>query len=115
MTDAFATWDDAIAAGHVSDDPDGLPDRAIIPLVEDLRAAGIVTLQSCAGHTGSADGVLWVREEGTWPACVGDLLINAELFTEIKFAYHPERRWEIGWLPQDAGMAMARIRETFLP
>jgi len=38
----YCTWEPSKA----TNDPDGLPDRAIVPLVEELRKRGIVTLQS---------------------------------------------------------------------
>lgn len=62
MSDAYATWDPAIA----TDEADGLPDRIMVPIVEALRAAGIVTYQSCCGHEPTAgypytsSGTLWL-------------------------------------------------------
>lgn len=52
MADPFASWDPAEATPHA----DGKPDVAIVPYVDALRDAGIVTLQSCSGH--NEDGIL---------------------------------------------------------
>lgn len=110
----YATWDAALAAGQVTDDSDGLPDRAIVPLVEHLRTAGVVTLQSCTGHLGSDDGVLWIRDDPAVAARIGAVLADPSPFTEVKLTHHPERRWEIGWHPNDAQRAMNRLREIFV-
>lgn len=102
--DAYATWDDAIAKGNTSDAHDGLPDNRIIPLVEHLRAKGLVTLQSCTGHTPTGpgmfdgtDGHLWVLDEPPFQPVLGD--IDETLFQQISWTVWPVPRLELLWLP----------------
>lgn len=97
--DPYATWD----PGRATDEPDGLPDRAIVPLVEHLRALGIVTLQSCAGHQGS-DGTLWVRADTVDPVAVRWLPMRP--FDRMQRVVWPEDRWEFHWRPDHAQQAI---------
>lgn len=110
MTDPYATWDHYIKRGLVSDAPDGLPDRAIVPLVESLRAAGFITYQSCTGHFSQGDGTLWIDvgpQVGPWP--------DTTWFTRIQHVYHgPEGDyWEYWWESTDARNAMREIAESY--
>lgn len=112
IIDPYRTWDDALAIGQITDAPDGLPDRAIVPLIERLRADGIITLQSCAGHPGESDGVLWIADTPTVRARLAPLLTDPTPFTYLKRTHHPQRQWEIGWLPADVAWAMGRLEQT---
>lgn len=113
--DPYVTWDPSEA----TDDPDGLPDRAIVPLVESLRARGIVTLQSCIGHpyrgegTAGYDGTLWVRAETVDGAHIRHFLLREPL-DRVKLVHWPERRWEFGWRPEHADAAVA-VLDGLLP
>lgn len=109
--DPYVTWDQAIRDGQITDGPDGLPDRAIVPLVEHLRRHGIVTLQSCAGHPGSDDGCLWLADDPRLAAKIARLIVGRHPFTAVKRTHHPERRWEIGWHPDDADRAMGALSQ----
>lgn len=108
--DPYATWDPSQA----TDDPDGLPDRAIVPLVEDLRGRGVVTLQSCAGHAGRQDGHLWVRADTVALESVHQLIVAAaadSLFHRVALMYGPEPTpvWEFVWPPQHTERAIAAL------
>jgi hypothetical protein len=105
----YSTWDDAIRQGFVTDQQDGLPDRGIVPLVEELRARGIVTLQSCTGHQGSEDGCLWVRADTVTEASVYKVTrswMYPATFDFVKLTIYPERRWEFTWRPHRLRVAM---------
>jgi hypothetical protein len=111
--DPYATW----RPWQATDDPDGLPDRLIVPLVELLRARGVVTLQSCSGHRRPSptekgcwwvdNGVLWVDaatvDEGTVRALLG------APFERIHRCYWPFDQWEFLWHPTDADAAIAAL------
>ena len=99
----YSTWNEALA----TDDADGLPDKAIVSLVETLRVAGIVTLQSCAGHQGRADGTLWVLADAVNEASVRRLF--GPPFVFIKRTWWPEERWEFIWFPWDTVQAIALL------
>lgn len=104
----YATWDPSLA----TDEPDGLPDRAIVPLVEALRSRGVVTLQSCAGHPGTDDGCLWVRADSVDGAHLRLFVLDVvgrDVFDRVSLTYWPERRWEFVWRPENAGIAMAAL------
>jgi hypothetical protein len=108
--DPYVTWDPSRA----TDDPDGLPDRAIVPLVESLRGRGIVTLQSCIGHpyrgegTAGYDGTLWVRAETVDGAYIRHFLLR-DPFDRVQLVFWPERRWEFAWRPEYADAALAAL------
>jgi hypothetical protein len=104
VTDPYATWDSALADSKASDEPDGWPDLAMIPLVEWLRAAGIVTLQSCAGHLGTDDGHIWVDADSE--AVYG---LDWSPFTKVALHIHPKWFWEFMWLPEDRDRATASL------
>ena len=109
--DPYATWDSAKA----TDEKDGLPDRAIVPLVETLRARGIVTLQSCAGHLGTDDGCLWVLADSVDRESV--LSIVGPPFSRVHFVHWPMEQWEFEWWPynrREAVAALARLRSVQL-
>ena len=99
-TNPYATWDEAIAAGRVTDDADGWPDRAMVPVVAELRRQGIVTLQSCAGHQGSDDGHLWTTQL---------LDVDTAAFSLVRHVTHPEERWEFWWKPADRHRALEAL------
>lgn len=103
----YATWDESVSAGRVTDDPDGFPDKAIVELVEHLRRLGVVTLQSCAGHPGVSDGVLWVDARSV--TAESFLRPPRGPFTYISRVWHPEDRWEIGWLPENLDAAVEAL------
>ncbi len=99
----YSTWD----AATPTDEPDGLPDKKIVPLVEYLRGIGIVTLQSCIGHKNHSDGTLWVRAESVDEESVRRLFGSPFVF--IKRAWWPEEQWEFDWFPQDAEQAVTAL------
>lgn len=107
MSAAYLTWDEAIEAGHITDDADGWPDTHMVPLVEHLRIRGVVTLQSCQGHRGTDDGCLWID-----PTSVADgsaeALIGAP-FSLVRRTRWPEERWEFWWHPSDRNAALAAL------
>jgi hypothetical protein len=107
VSDPYETWDSALANGKASDEPDGWPDLAMIPLVEWLRAAGIVTLQSCSGHPGTDDGHLWIDATTVPDAAVDGL--DWSPFTAVALHLHPRRFWEFVWLPEDRARATASL------
>lgn len=53
--------------GDATSVSDGNPDTAIVPYVEALNAAGVVTYQSCSGHVHEdgrkSDGHLWFESD----------------------------------------------------
>jgi hypothetical protein len=89
-SDPYAAWDANL--DKATDEPDGFPDKAIIPYVAALRAARVVTLQSCAGHPGR-DGHLWFQADLSHDA-LGFLLASAAI-THVRRLYKPEDCWEI--------------------
>lgn len=102
----YATWDRNLPLA--TDKPDGFPDRAMIPLVTALRAAGFTTYQSCSGHLREGDGTLWIREgpqRGHDP----------DPFTRIQHVYKgPEGDyWEFWWESLDARRAIAALSEAY--
>jgi hypothetical protein len=112
---AYATWDPRIA----TDDPDGLPDTAIVPLVEDLRRAGITTLQSCAGHIEHRDGTeimhagcLWLAADAVDQAAMTRLCV--EPFEDVSRVYWPVERWQVVWPPRETGRALVLLRRALL-
>lgn len=101
----YATWKPELA----TDEPDGMPDRAIVPLVESLRKRGIVTVQSCAGHYGSGDGCLWVKAESVTAESALQMRGGRSPFSAIRRTRHPEDRWEFEWYPLDVDRAMKAL------
>ena len=108
MTDPYAVWDATVS--RATDNPDGLPDRFLVPLITDLRAAGFVTYQSCSGHFQEGDGTLWI-ELGPHV----DYWIDSASFTRIQHVHHgPEGDyWEYWWESNDAREAVAAIRSAY--
>lgn len=92
---------------QATDQADGLPDTLMVPVVEALRDAGIVTLQSCQGHPGSDDGCLWFAAE-TFPTDVWRSL-QGHPFSLVRETVWPEHRYELWWLPGDVGSALERV------
>ncbi len=103
MVDPYSTWEPERA----TDEPDGLPDKAMVLLVEYLRSIGIVTLQSCAGHEGHSDGTLWVLADTVNEASVRRRFGTPFVF--IKRTWWPENRWEFIWFSQDTAHAIAEL------
>jgi hypothetical protein len=83
----------------------------MIPLVECLRAAGIVTLQSCSGHPGTNDGHLWIDATTVPDAAVDGL--DWSPFTAVALHLYPRRFWEFTWLP--IGLERAESSLWLLP
>lgn len=58
----YVTWDRY--KDRATDFDDAYPDKKMVPVVEQLRAAGIVTYQSCQGHKLNdyvrSSGLLWL-------------------------------------------------------
>lgn len=108
---AYETWDAAVAEGLVTDEPDGLPDTGMVPVVNALRAVSVTTLQSCTGHAGTDDGTLWIKSEsesvGTDIRDMADL--DREPFERVQYVLHPEARWEFIWRPERFRDAIAAI------
>lgn len=110
MSDPYATWDGVPA----TDMSDGFPDVLMVPLVEDLRAAGFVTFQSCQGHLlpeyghVSRDGGLWIRQA---PPCP----YSMQPFTRIQHVMHgPEGPLiEFWWHPSDQREAILELRRGY--
>ena len=98
--DPYATWHPSEA----TDAPDGLPDRAIVPLVEALRETGVVTLQSCAGHEGTDDGHLWIRADSVTTKTI--VRLDRSPFTYIRLQIWPVEQWELGWDPSQLESAI---------
>lgn len=103
----YLTWDEAVAGGNVTDEPDGLPDRLMVPFIEALRAAGVVTLQSCQGHPGSDDGCLWVLASSV-PHLTAETICLPH-FEKVSHTVHPVQRWEFVWLPENFWAAMTSL------
>lgn len=114
MSDPYATWNPSRA----TDEPDEAPDRRIVPLIEELRAAGIVTFASCSGHP---------AVEGT--ARAGYLLMAADSMTDeqasalradpaIWWVSHlptpSSKNWHVAWLAEDFELAAHAIRNSML-
>lgn len=104
--DPYGTWTPAEA----TDVPDGLPDIAIVPLVETLRRNGIVTLQSCAGHVGSDDGGLWVAASTVSEPSVRRAA-NSGAFERVARMIHPWQQWAFRWLPENFDEAETALLE----
>jgi hypothetical protein len=108
---AYVVWDATIM--KATDGPDGLPDRAIVPLIEGLRSLGYTTLQSCTGHFGESDGMLWIREapELRWLT----RLPNLHPFSRIQHVIHgPEGEcWEFWWEPSEWANARDSIQDAY--
>jgi hypothetical protein len=104
MIDNYATWDTSKA----TDEPDGFPDRALVPLITALRRAGRQTLQSCAGHIGSSDGLIWFASDALGDDEVQEILLQP-VFDRVVRVFKPEERWEIGWNPRDLNAAIAGL------
>ena len=96
----YKTWD----AATPTDEPDGLPDKRIVPLVEYLRSIGVITLQSYIGHKGYSDGTLWVRAGSVDEESIRRLF--GAPFEFIKRAWWPEEQWEFIWFPKDTKQAL---------
>ena len=101
--DAYAAWDPTTA----TDKPDGLADVGIVPLIEFLRARGIITRQSCSGHLGSDDGNV-MFDPATLPESVRQL--RGHPFSVVRETYEPEPWFELWWHPADLDEAVAAIR-----
>lgn len=103
---AYATWLPELA----TDEPDGLPDRGMVPLVESLRSAGFTTYQSCYGHDGQGDGCLWIAEAPQFKYDFGP-------FSRIQVVLHgPEgRAWEWWWEFPNAEAALSILATAYLP
>ena len=118
--DVYADWDKAIAEGKVSDVPDEMPDSRIVPLVEELRAAGIVTYMSCSGH--EADpldstarmGYLWIAWEHLSRGQAFDLVERLP-DVWIRLVAKPYRCWSIAWYDWDYAVSVSAIRDVLLP
>lgn len=101
MTDPYHSWD----PDEATPESDGKPDAAIVPYVEALRDAGVVTLQSCSGHVHPdgtrTDGVLWIAATGgvmSW----SDAAVLAYHGHGIHYAKRAwqrgcESRWEVAF------------------
>lgn len=113
--DDYATWDMALQEGKVTDLHDGWPDTLMVPLVERLRAAGHVTLQSCQGHQGTDDGCLWMRPWSVDDVTEKRIRRAGDPFSIVREVWHPERRIELWWDPEDMSRAIAVIEDLLLP
>ena len=96
----YSTWD----AATPTNEPDGLPDKRIVPLVEYLRSIGVITLQSCIGHKGYSDGTLWICADSVDEESIRHLFGTPFVF--IKRAWWPKEQWEFVWFPWDAKQAL---------
>lgn len=108
MSDPYAVWD--ATRDKATDKSDGLPDRAMVPLVETLRAAGFTTYQSCSGHFGEGDGTLWIKygpHKDRWP--------DTTWFQRIQHVhYGPEGDyWEFHWDCRDADRVIEELVKTY--
>lgn len=105
--DPYATWDRNLVLA--TDKPDGFPDRAMVPLVTALRAAGFTTYQSCSGHFQKSDGTLWIKE-GPQRAYGSD-----DPFTRIQHVFKgPEGDyWEFWWESFGAEQAIAALSRFY--
>lgn len=107
MSDPYASWDTTQA----TDDSDGLPDTAMIPIVEALRRAGIDTLASCQGHMLPEYGS--VHREGGLIVSVGPTGTYSSLpFTRIVY-YTTHEEWEFWWHPDNYAAAVAEIAKGY--
>lgn len=95
----YATWEPSAATG----DPDGLPDTLIVPVVEELRRRGVVTLQSCQGHVGSSDAHLWFRADLTDEQARS--LAATPGMAKVTRMFSPEDCWEAWWVASDRDRA----------
>lgn len=100
--DPYATW----SPERATDEPDGLPDIRIVPLIDLLRLSGFVTLQSCSGHPGF-DGHIYF-DPRTVPASWKALRAP---FSTVRETYHPEPWFELWWKPGDFDAAKETIRD----
>ena len=105
MTNPYATWDENLQ--FMSDEPDGMPDRKMVELIATLRKRGIVTLQSCAGHSGYSDGHLYIRAN-----TVSDrkmINLSQDPFCSVHKRFWPDEQWEFRWDPAFQHTAIARL------
>ncbi len=104
---AYTTWDEAIAAGDITDEADGYPDELIVPLVQNLRKAGFTTYQSCSGHAYESDGTLWIKEPP------GDMFaLNTGVYDRVnQVVIGPEETpyWEFYWPWERRHKAIERL------
>lgn len=115
MTNHYASWDDAVRVGNVTSEADGLPDTAMVPLVQAIREhTSLVTLQSCQGHPGN-DGHLWLLSR-TVPLRLERTLVQQEdPFWLVRQTYWPQGRLELWWHPDRRDEAVAALRSLLLP
>lgn len=104
--DPWATWDPSLA----TDEPDGLPDRLMVPLVEELRRLGVVTYQSCQGHPGQS-GCLWVESSGLTIRGAQELS-RVEGIEQVGLVFGRERVpvWEVVWHPGKTTSVLPLLR-----
>lgn len=102
--DPYGTWD----PWEATNEPDGLPDIAIIDLIEYLRDKGVVTLQSCAGHIGRSDGGLWIAASTVSEKSVRRIATSP--LERVARMIHPWQQWALRWLPQDFNEVEAVLR-----
>jgi len=88
-----------------TDEPDGNPDTAMVPYVEALRAEGIETYQSCAGHGPdgqSSDAHLWFESDAMAEGGAR-YLAQHDGFHSVCRRYAREDCWEVVFAGMNAG------------
>lgn len=105
ITDPYATWQPDNATMQT----DGKPDTLIVPLVEALRARGIITRASCQGH-GAGECAIDHDRRGSLCKHPGYLIVDATtldpisalrvegpLFSRIECTTYPHFTWRFNW------------------
>ena len=102
MEDPYANWHPEEA----NNEPNDLPDKVIVPIVERLRHIGVVTFQSCSGHY-AGEGYISIR-----PDTVDETSVHAlfgEPFSEISRGWWPLERWDFRWAIPETKQALAAL------